>query len=98
MTTNAKDVPPGRPAASSDCNVHPDTGFSMVTLDLKNPESGARSEGQWQMKAIVEKAIFALACAAGIGLAIVQYVEMFSPTPQDCVAGSIANVLTDCRE
>jgi hypothetical protein len=45
---------------------------------------------------MARKVIFALACAAGIGLAVVQYMEMLGLVPQRCVIARTGNAPADC--
>jgi hypothetical protein len=45
---------------------------------------------------MAKKVIFALACAAGIALAAVQYMEMLGLVRQHCVIGSTVNAPADC--
>jgi hypothetical protein len=45
---------------------------------------------------MAKKVIFALACAAGIALAAVQYMEMLGLVQQRCVIGRTVNASVDC--
>ncbi len=66
-------------------NLHKRAARGRFCLPLRRPTNE-----------MAKKVIFALACAAGIALAAVQYMEMLGLVPQHCVIGRTASAPAGC--